>query len=147
MGMTGSDRTAQSGLVPEARRVTIHSELDIVAARVEGRSLAKEIGFGIIDQARIATAVSELARNVVLYAEHGEITLKQVSVGEKIGMEILCEDRGRGIEDIEQVWHDEDSTAAQVGVELSGTKRLMDHFEIKSRVGVGTTITVRKWLS
>jgi serine/threonine-protein kinase RsbT len=144
--MTESDRAAQSSHVPEARRVTIHNELDIVAARVEGRNLAKEIGFGIIDQARIATAVSELARNVVLHADHGEITLKRVSVGEKVGMEILCEDRGQGIEDTEQVWHDKDSTAAEAGVGLSGTKRLMDHFEIKSRVGVGTIITARKWL-
>jgi serine/threonine-protein kinase RsbT len=133
--------------VPELRRTPINSDLDIVAARVEGRNLAKEMGFGIIDQARIATAISELARNVVLYAHSGLIILKKIDNVERIGLEIICEDQGPGIRDIDLVMRDGYSTTRGLGMGLPGTKRLMDEFEIKSQVGIGTTVIVRKWLS
>jgi serine/threonine-protein kinase RsbT len=130
----------------EMTSIAIINELDIVAARVEGRNLAKELGFGIIDQARIATAISELARNVVLYAQSGRITLKRVWANDKVGIEILCEDQGQGIDDLESVMLDDDSATRGVGVGLPGTRRLMDEFEIQSQLGVGTTVLVRKWL-
>jgi serine/threonine-protein kinase RsbT len=130
----------------EMTSIAIINELDIVAARVEGRHLAKELGFGIIDQARIATAISELARNVVLYAQSGRITLKRVWANDKVGIEILCEDQGQGIDDLESVMLDDDSATRGVGVGLPGTRRLMDEFEIQSQLGVGTTVLVRKWL-
>jgi len=130
----------------EMTSIAIINELDIVAARVEGRNLAKELGFGIIDQARIATAISELARNVVLYAQSGRITLKRVWANEKVGIEILCEDQGQGIDNLESVMLDDDSATHGVGVGLPGTRRLMDEFEIQSQLGVGTTVLVRKWL-
>lgn len=132
--------------MPEERHIVINNDLDIVAARVEGRNLAKEMGFGIIDQARIATAISELARNVVLYAQSGQVTLRQIATDGKVGIEILCEDQGQGIADVDAVMRDDHSTTQGLGTGLRGTKRLMDEFEIKSQLGVGTTIVVRKWL-
>jgi len=132
--------------MPEVRRVAINNDLDIVAARVEGRNLARQMGFGIIDQARIATAISELARNVVLYANSGQIILNEVQRDTKIGLEIVCDDQGPGIQDVDLVMRNGYSTTQGLGMGLPGTKRLMDKFEIESRIGIGTKITVRKWL-
>jgi serine/threonine-protein kinase RsbT len=132
--------------VSEERRIAISNDLDIVAARVEGRSLAKEMGFGIIDQARIATAISELARNVVLYAYSGLITLRQITNNDRRGIEICCEDQGRGIADVDAVIRDDHPATQGLGMGLRGTKRLMDEFEIKSQVGEGTIVIVHKWL-
>ncbi len=131
----------------EERCIAIHSDLDIVAARVEARNLAREMGFGLIDQARIATAVSELARNVVLYARSGQIRLKRLTRADRVGLAIICEDQGPGIEDVERILREEAVMARGSGVGLAGTRRLMDEFEIRSCVGVGTTVTVCKWLS
>jgi len=132
--------------VPEERHIVINNDLDIVAARVEGRNLAKEMGFGIIDQARIATAISELARNVVLYARSGQVTLRQTDTNGRVGIEILCEDRGQGIADVDEVMRGGHATSHGGEMGLRGTRRLMDEFEIKSQVGLGTTVVVRKWL-
>lgn len=132
--------------MPEVRRVSINNDLDIVAARVEGRNLAREMGFGVIDQARIATAISELARNVVLYAHSGQITLKQVENSGRKGLQIICEDQGPGIEDVDQVMRNGYSSMQGLGMGLPGTRRLMDEFEIRSQPGVGTTVIVCKWL-
>jgi serine/threonine-protein kinase RsbT len=133
--------------VPEERHIVINNDLDVVAARVEGRNLAREMGFGIIDQARIATAISELARNVVLYAHSGQVTLRQTDTNGKVGIEILCEDRGQGIADVDEVMRGDHATSREGEMGLRGTRRLMDEFEIKSQVGAGTTVVVRKWLS
>lgn len=130
----------------DVRQIPIGSDLDIVAARVEGRNLAKEMGFDIIDQARIATAISELARNVVLYARGGQVTLKRLHTGGKVGIEILCEDHGQGIDDLDRVMSEGSSMKREAGMGLPGTKRLMDEFEIDSQLGKGTTIIARKWL-
>jgi serine/threonine-protein kinase RsbT len=132
--------------MPEVRRVPINNDLDIVAARVEGRNLARDMGFGIIDQARIATAISELARNVVLYAHSGQIILERIESSGRSGLQIVCEDQGPGIEDLSLVMRDGYSSTQGLGMGLPGTKRLMDEFEIESQLGRGTTITVCKWL-
>lgn len=136
----------QNRAAPDTRRIPIHSDLDIVAARIEGRNLAKELGFGIIDQARIATAISELARNVLLYARHGQITLTQLRREGQVGIEILCEDRGPGIQDLDRIMAKEPSNKQRQGTGLPGTKRLMDEFEIRSQLGAGTTVVARKWM-
>jgi serine/threonine-protein kinase RsbT len=128
------------------RIVPIHSDLDIVTARVEGRELAKELGFGVIDQARIATAISELTRNIVQYTEEGEAILYSIEQGNHIGIEVVCKDRGPGIADVELAMQDGYSTSSSLGMGLPGARRLMDEFEIESQVGVGTTVTIRKWL-
>jgi serine/threonine-protein kinase RsbT len=130
----------------ETRRVAINNDLDIVAARVEGRNLARDMGFGIIDQARIATAISELARNVVLYAHTGQVILAQIEHDGKVGLQIICEDQGPGIRDLDLVMQNGYSSTQGLGMGLPGTRRLMDEFEIKSQLGRGTTIIVCKWL-
>jgi serine/threonine-protein kinase RsbT len=131
--------------MPKERTVPIRSDLDIVTARVEGRELAKELGFGVIDQARIATAISELTRNIVQYAERGEAIMRPVEVGGRVGVEIICQDEGPGILDIDLAMQDGYSTSTSLGMGLPGAKRLMDEFEIESEIG-GTTIIIRKWL-
>jgi len=128
------------------RTLLIRSDLDIVSARVEGRDLAKALGFGTIDQARIATAISELTRNIVLYAGEGTVTLRAIERGNKRGIEVVCEDHGPGIEDVDLVMRDGYSTSRGLGMGLPGAKRLMDEFEIQSQVGKGTRVTARKWL-
>jgi serine/threonine-protein kinase RsbT len=131
----------------EERCIPVKTDLDIVSARVEGRSLAKELGFGTIDQARIATAISELARNVVLYTSEGKVTIKTVASDDRgQGIEVICEDNGPGIANVELVMQDGYSTSSGLGMGLPGTKRLMDEFEIETKLGVGTKVTVRRWL-
>ena len=130
----------------QERTLLIRSDLDIVSARVEGRDMAKALGFGTIDQARIATAISELARNVVLYAGEGTVSIRPAEQGGRKGIEVVCEDKGPGIEDVSVVMQDGYSTSRGLGMGLPGAKRLMDDFEIDSQVGVGTKIIVRKWL-
>jgi serine/threonine-protein kinase RsbT len=131
----------------EERCIPVKTDLDIVSARVEGRNLAKELGFGTIDQARIATAISELARNVILYAPEGRVTVTAiVSDDGGRGIKVVCEDNGPGIANVELVMQDGYSTSSGLGMGLPGTKRLMDEFEIETKLGVGTKVTVRKWL-
>jgi serine/threonine-protein kinase RsbT len=133
--------------VPDARRVSINNDLDIVAARAEGRNLAQEMGFGTIDQARIATVISELARNVVLHAHCGQILMEQIKVGERVGMQIVCEDQGPGISDLDQILQVDEVNGKLSHMGLAGAKRLMDELEIESQVGLGTTVKMRRWLS
>ena len=131
----------------EERCIPVKTDLDIISARVEGRNLARELGFGTIDQARIATAISELARNIVLYAPEGKVTVRAISseAGGR-GIEVVCEDNGPGIANVELVMQDGYSTSSGLGMGLPGTKRLMDEFEIETKLGVGTRVTVRRWL-
>jgi serine/threonine-protein kinase RsbT len=131
----------------EEQCIPVKTDLDIVSARVEGRNLAKEMGFGTIDQARIATAISELARNIVLYAPKGRVTVRAIASNDGgQGIEVVCEDDGPGIANVELVMQDGYSTSSGLGMGLPGTKRLMDEFEIETKLGVGTKVTVRKWL-
>lgn len=130
----------------DERTLLIRSDLDIVSARVEGRDLAKAMGFGTIDQARIATAISELTRNIVLYAGEGTVSFRVVERAGRRGIEVTCEDRGPGIEDVSLVMQDGYSTSRGLGMGLPGAKRLMDDFEIESRMGSGTRVITRKWL-
>ena len=131
----------------EERCIPVKTDLDIVSARVEGRNLARDLGFGTIDQARIATAISELARNIVLYAPEGKVTIRAVvSDDGGTGIEVVCEDNGPGIANVELVMQDGYSTSSGLGMGLPGTKRLMDEFDIETRLGIGTKVTVRKWL-
>ncbi len=131
----------------DVRRVSINNDLDIVAARAEGRKLAQEMGFDIIDQARIATVVSELARNVVLHALCGQVLMEQIKDGERVGIQIVCEDQGPGIGDPEEFLDVADPQGGTTNVGLAGTKRLMDDVVIESHDGLGTTVKVRRWLS
>lgn len=131
--------------MPEEIRVDIRSEGDIVSARQMGRNLAKELGFGSADATLIATAISELARNIVLYAKPGVIVLKAAVDGTRRGIVVVARDEGPGIPDISQALRVGYSTSRSLGLGLPGARRLMDEFEISSEVGKGTTVTVKKW--
>lgn len=136
------------GEQPE-QRIAIRGEDDIVAARQRTRDLARALGFDLVDQTRIATAVSELTRNVVRYATNGrgEVRLRRVAGagGAGVGLEVVVADAGPGIEDVDQAMREGYTSGGGLGVGLSGTRRLMDEFEIDTAPGRGTAITIRKW--
>ncbi|OCS94402.1 anti-sigma regulatory factor [Caryophanon latum] len=131
----------------EKSSVEIVTEWDIVAVRQFGRNEAKEIGFGTVDQARITTAISELARNIYLYAKLGEIEIERLRDGDRKGIAIVAKDQGPGIQDIRQVMEDGYSTSGGLGAGLPGVKRLMDTIHVDSVVGRGTIIRAEKWLN
>jgi serine/threonine-protein kinase RsbT len=126
--------------------VMISSAADIVTARQKGRSLAMELGFDGSDLTLIATAISEVARNIVDHAEHGEILLVPVNNGSRRGIEIVARDQGPGITDVARAMQYGFSTRKGLGVGLPGAKWLMDEFDIDTKVGKGTTVTMKKWL-
>ncbi|MGH2318772.1 MULTISPECIES: anti-sigma regulatory factor [unclassified Planococcus (in: firmicutes)] len=126
--------------------VEILTEWDIVAARQLGRNVAKELGFGTVDQARITTAISELARNIYLYAGKGRIEIQQLTENGVKGILIIAADSGPGIPDIRKVMEDGFTTSGGLGAGLPGVKRLMDDFKIETILGEGTDIRATKWL-
>lgn len=126
--------------------VAIHRETDIVTARQRGRELAAAIGFRSTDQTIIALAISEIARNIVSYAQRGGISLSRLDETGRHGILIVAKDDGPGIPDIELAMRDGYSTAKSLGVGLPGAKRVMDEFDLASAVGKGTTVTMKKWL-
>ena len=127
------------------RRVPIHSDHDIVTARQEGRLLAKQVGFSDTNLTLIATAISELARNILLYARQGDLTLGIVERNGHSGIVVIASDRGPGIPDLARALEVGYSTSGSLGLGLPGVRRLMDDFEVESRVGQGTRVTARKW--
>jgi serine/threonine-protein kinase RsbT len=129
----------------QARVATISSDLDIVTARSMSREVARSQGFGAVDQARIATAVGELARNIFLYAKTGRVIIRGIEQGGRKGIEIVCEDQGPGIANIELSMQEGYSTSGGMGMGIPGARRLMHEFNIQSQVGAGTTVTCRKW--
>lgn len=126
--------------------IDILKEWDIVGARQLGRNIAKDMGFGTVDQARIATAVSELARNIYLYANKGKICLEVINHLNKKGICLVAVDNGPGMDDLSQAMQDGYSTSNGLGAGLPGVKRLMDDFDINSNIGTGTEIRTIKWL-
>ena len=132
-------------MATEETRVAIDHDFDIVAARRKARELATQVGFSGSDLTIIATAISEVARNIVVYANRGEIVLSAVQRGTRRGVLVVARDQGPGIPDIPRAMRDGFSTGKSLGLGLPGAKRLMDEFEIASEVGKGTTITMRKW--
>jgi serine/threonine-protein kinase RsbT len=129
-------------------RVAIRGEDDIVFARQRAREVARNLGFGAVDQSRIATAVSELTRNVVRYATNGvgEARIRVLSKESRTsGIEVVVTDDGPGIPDLEAALRAGFTSGAGLGMGLPGTRRLMDEMEVSSAVGSGTTIVIRKW--
>ncbi|HET9361121.1 MAG TPA: anti-sigma regulatory factor [Vicinamibacterales bacterium] len=129
---------------PEVR-VRIQSSTDIVIARQQGRALAAQAGFSNSNLTIIATAISEVARNIVEYAKEGEVVLTLLNNAGSAGIKIVALDHGPGIADIATVMRDGYSTGKGLGIGLPGSRRLMDEFEIASEVGKGTTVTMKKW--
>lgn len=128
-----------------AMRVAINSDQDIVLARQKARAQAIQLGFSAVDATFIATAVSELARNILAYARKGEMGLQTVHNSSRVGLEITASDNGPGIPDLRQAMRDGFSTSGSLGIGLPGVRRLMDEFEITSQAGHGTRVVVRKW--
>jgi len=131
--------------VKDETRVPINSDHDIVLARQRGRALAQQIGFSNSNLTLVATAISELARNILLYAKRGELTLGIVEENGLQGVAMVANDQGPGIPDLNRAMEVGYSTSGSLGLGLPGVRRLMDDFEIVSRVGRGTTVTARKW--
>jgi len=127
-------------------KVLIASDRDIVTARQQGRAVALAAGFSVSEATLIATAISELARNIVSYANHGSITLRRTNGASGMrGLTIVATDSGPGIADIAQALRDGYSSSGGLGLGLPGVRRLMDEFDIDSHAGSGTTVTVTKW--
>lgn len=125
--------------------ITITSDASVMAARQKGRELAIAVGISGSDLTLLATAISEIARNIVQYAGNGELEFRRVVRGGKRGLMIIARDNGPGIADIRQAMQDGFSTSRGMGLGLPGARRLMDDFEIVSEVGRGTTVLMTKW--
>jgi serine/threonine-protein kinase RsbT len=127
-------------------QIVITCDRDVVAARQQGRAVALEAGFSESEATLIATAISELARNIVLYAPRGSITLRPAQgLNGTRGVTIVASDSGPGIPDVAQALRDGYSSSGGLGLGLPGVRRLMDEFDINSGRGAGTTVTVTKW--
>jgi serine/threonine-protein kinase RsbT len=125
--------------------VPIDSADDIVVAREAGRDLAGRLGFSLTDVTMIATAISEVTRNITSYAGKGELRLRVEYRNRRSVLVVEAVDQGPGIEQIERALEDGYSTSGGLGLGLPGARRLMDEFEIQSADGVGTTVVMRKW--
>ena len=130
---------------PEAR-VPIEHDTDIVIARQKGRELAARSGLSATEQTLVATAISEVARNIIVYAVHGEVVLAPIHQQGRRGILVVARDDGPGIANPELAMRDGYSTARSLGMGLPGARRLMDEFELTSALGKGTTVVMKKWV-
>jgi serine/threonine-protein kinase RsbT len=124
--------------------VHVSSDADVVEAREKGRELSAQLGFSSIDLTLIVTAISEVARNILLYAREGEILLRLDNDGQR-GITVVARDEGPGIPDLDMAMRDSYSTGNGLGLGLPGARRLMDEFEIESEISKGTTVVMKKW--
>lgn len=131
---------------PPVQEVIILNGNDVIRARQSAREMARELGFEIVDQIRITTATCELSRNVYQYSGQGKVTLQPVCRRGARGLEIVVEDQGPGIPDIQRTLQEGFRTSGGRGHGLPGSRQLMDEFDIQSQVGVGTTVRMMKWL-
>lgn len=131
----------------DERLLKITSEADIVTARTTIREVITKLGFGITDTTRIVTAVSELARNIYLYADSGTMRWNTHAGNGRQHIEIVFDDEGPGIQDVEKALEEGYSTSDGMGHGLSGAQTLMDEFDIETAPGNGTTVTIRKYLT
>jgi serine/threonine-protein kinase RsbT len=124
---------------------TIRSDSDVVAARQAVRARAVELRFSLVDQTKIVTAASELARNTLVYGGGGTMRMEVVERSPRVGLRMVFEDQGPGIADVEQALRDGFTSGGGLGLGLGGSRRLVDEFQIESVVGEGTRITATKW--
>ncbi|MBG1240890.1 anti-sigma regulatory factor [Nostoc sp. NZL] len=125
--------------------INIQSSIDVVLVRQAVRQLGVEIGFGLVDQTKIVTAASELARNTLEYGGGGTVKLETLQEGRRRGLRLTFEDQGPGIPDIDLALKDGFTTGGGLGMGLGGAKRLANEFEIQSAVGEGTRVTIVRW--
>jgi serine/threonine-protein kinase RsbT len=126
-------------------RVAIESDADLVTARAKARAIAEELGFPRPDPTLIATAISEVARNIVVHCGSGEIVLEPFEDRNRYGLVVIATDRGPGIRDVEAALRDDYSGRGGLGLGLPGARRLMDEFELVSDADNGTTVRMTKW--
>jgi len=126
-------------------RVSVRTDADLVTARAEGRALAQRLGFRPPDPTLIATAISELARNLVMHVGHGEIIMRPLIEDRRYGVLVIVRDEGQGIADVDAALRLGRGSRGGLGLGLPGARRLMDEFDVHSRPGEGTTVTMRKW--
>src|SRR4051794_39755879 len=126
-------------------RVAITTDADLVTARAEGRAMAERLGFPRPDPTLIATAICEIARNIVVHAGRGEIVLEPFEDASRYGIVVTATDQGPGIRDVEAALRDDLSGRGGLGLGLPGARRLMDDFHLASDAKTGTTVTMRKW--
>lgn len=131
--------------VTKAESLSVRTGDDVVRVRQRVRALAIEIGLGLVDQTKIVTAASELARNTLDYGGGGEVRAEIVQVGTRKGLRLTFEDEGPGIADIEQAMTDHYTSGGGLGLGLGGAKRLSNEFHIMSTPGVGTRVTIARW--
>jgi len=125
-------------------QISISSDENVIIARQKIRALAQEMGFSMLEQTRLITAVSELARNIVVHAGEGRVSVYREE--ERKGLRVVFEDNGPGIPDIKKAMEEGYSTAGSLGLGLKGSKRLVDVFDVKSEPGKGTRVEIVKWL-
>jgi serine/threonine-protein kinase RsbT len=126
-------------------RIPIAEDTDLIPARAEGRALAQRQGFTRTDATLIATAISEIARNIVVHVGEGEIVLRAVDDGRRCGVLVIARDEGPGIRDVEAAVQQGYADSASLGLGLPGARRLMDEFNLDSSPQSGTTVTMVKW--
>jgi serine/threonine-protein kinase RsbT len=131
--------------VADSARVVIRTDADVVTARQQARAMGAELGFSSTDLTLLATAISEIARNITAYAGEGEVALRVLHEGARSGIEVVASDEGPGIADVELALTDGYTTGRGLGLGLPGARRLVDDFHIESAPGRGTTVTLVKW--
>jgi serine/threonine-protein kinase RsbT len=132
-------------LLQTADVMPLRSDEDVVRVRQAVRDKAARLGFSLIDQTKVVTAASELARNTILHGGGGTAKIESVSNGARVGIRLSFEDHGPGIADIELALRDGYTTKNGLGLGLSGSRRLMNEFEIESKPGEGTKVRVTRW--
>jgi serine/threonine-protein kinase RsbT len=130
--------------VVSTEQLPVKAEPDVVAARRRVREVSSQIGFSLVDQTKVVTAASELARNTIIYGGGGTMKVETLN-GPRSGLRLTFEDRGPGIADIDMALREGFTTGSGLGLGLGGAKRLVNEFEIDSRVGEGTRITITRW--
>ncbi len=126
-------------------RVQIESDADTVIARQQGRVTALRIGLSRTDATFVATAISEIARNITVHAGRGEIVIREINDSGRTGIVVIARDEGPGISDVEAVLRHDYISEAGLGIGLWGAQRLMDEVVVTSELGKGTTVTMTKW--
>ena len=131
--------------VLKSETLTVRTSEDVVTVRTSVRKLAAELRFGIVDQTKIVTAASEIARNTIDHGHGGNLRMDVLNNGPKKGLRLIFADQGPGIRDLEQAMKDGFTSGGGMGLGLGGTRRLMDEFNIASKLNEGTTVTITKW--
>ena len=132
--------------VTKSHALQLRNETDIVHARQTVRQWATQMGFSLVDQTKIVTAASELARNTVIYGKGGDLRFEGISENGRTGLRLIFEDRGPGIPDITLALRDGYTTGSGLGLGLGGAKRLSNEFEISSVPGQGTRVRIARWV-